>query len=251
MWQSMAVGIGLATIGLLLSHAMFTPTLGWTGFRASIGQLGPLAMPMLLVIGAVVGATLAFHWTGLQSVAIVVPLLCLGYVVTLGGNESRGVLRRTFANFSRLSDELLIVVGATILGAAIASLPVVRELGASMTPDMISGPALLAALVLVLLVLGQAGLHPMIGSSIVIPVVAAGGFGICGVALVAAGVFAWALNASISIWTLPVAVAASTFGVAARQMLSRRTLQFAALHALVGIIYLGATNKILLQLGCP
>lgn len=250
LWQSMSVGIGMAAIGFALSYVMFTPTLGWSGFRASVGRLGPLAMPMLLVIGAVVGATFAFRWSGLQSVAVVVPLLCLGYVTTLGGAEARGVLRRTFANFSRLSDELLIVVGATILGAAIASLPVVRELGASMTPDMISGPALLAALVLVLLVLGQAGLHPMIGSSIVIPVVAAGGFGICGVALVSAGVFAWALNASISIWTLPVAVAASTFGVAARQMLSRRTLQFAALHAVAGIFYLGAINTILLRLGC-
>jgi hypothetical protein len=90
----------------------------------------------------------------------------------------------------------------------------------------------------------------MIGSSIVVPVVAAGAFGLCGVVVVAASVFAWALNASISIWTLPVAVAASTFGVAARQMLSRRTLQFAALHAATGLLYLAAINAILLRLGC-
>ncbi len=106
-------------------------------------------------------------------------------------------------------------------------------------------------MVVVLLLLGQAGLHPMIGSSIVVPVVAAGGFGVCGVVVVAAGVFAWALNASISIWTLPVAVAASTFGVAARAMLSRRTLQFAALHAVAGLAYLGAANALLRELGCP
>jgi hypothetical protein len=91
----------------------------------------------------------------------------------------------------------------------------------------------------------------MIGSSIVIPVVASGAFGLCGVVIVTAGVFAWALNASISIWTLPVAVAASTFGVAARQMFSRRTLQFAALHAVAGVLYLAAANAILLRLGCP
>jgi len=251
MWQSMLVGLGLATIGLALSYFLFTPELGWKGYVASIGRLGPLVMPMVLVVGAVVGATLAFGWSGLQSVAVVVPILCLGYVVTLGATEGRGVLRRTIANFSRLSDELLIVVGATILGAAVAALPLVRDLGASMTPDMISGPALLAIMVVVLLILGQAGLHPMIGSSIVVPVVAAGGFDVCSVVIVAAGVFAWALNASISIWTLPVAVAASTFGVSARAMLSRRTLQFAALHALAGLAYLGAANALLARLGCP
>jgi hypothetical protein len=251
MWQSMLVGLGLAAIGLALSYALFTPGLGAAGFRASLARLGPLALPMLLVIGAVVGATLAFGLSGLQSVAIVVPLLCLGYVARLGPSGAGGVVRRTVSSFARLADELLIVVGATLLGAAIAALPFVRALGSSMTPDMISGPALLAALVVVLLVLGQAGLHPMIGSSIVVPVVAAGGFGLCGVVIVSAGVFAWALNASVSIWTLPVAVAASSFGVPAAQMLSRRTLQFAALHALAGIAFLWAANAVLTRLGCP
>jgi hypothetical protein len=251
MWQSMLVGLGLAAIGLALSYVLFTPGLGAAGYRASLARLGPLALPMLLVIGTVVGATLAFGLSGLQSVAIVVPLLCLGYVAGLGPSAAGGVARRTVSNFARLADELLIVVGATLLGAAIAALPFVRALGSRMTPDIISGPALLAALVVALLVLGQAGLHPMIGSSIVVPVVAAGGFGLCGVVIVSAGVFAWALNASVSIWTLPVAVAASTFGVPAAQMLSRRTLRFAALHALAGIAFLWAANAVLTRLGCP
>ncbi len=140
LWQSMSVGAGLALIGLALSYRMFTPSLGWAGFRDSVAQLAPLVMPMLLVIGAVVGATLLFRLSGLQSVAIVIPLLCLGYIVTLGPLKGRSVLARTFTNFGRLSDELLIVVGATVLGAAVASLPVVRELGASMTPDADLGP---------------------------------------------------------------------------------------------------------------
>ena len=84
-----------------------------------------------------------------------------------------------------------------------------------------------------------------------VPVIAAGGFGVCAVVVVTAGVFAWALNASISIWTLPVAVAASIFGVEARQMVSRRTLLFALAHALAGLLYLFAANAFLAWLGCP
>lgn len=251
LWQSMLVGLGLAAIGLALSYALFTPGLGWKGWRASLARLAPLAGPMLAVIGAVVGATFLFGLSGLQSVAVVVPLMCIAWLATRGPSATAGVVRRTVTNFARLSDELLIVLGATVLGAAVASLPAVQSLGTAMTPELISGPALLAALVIVLLVLGQAGLHPMIGSSIVIPVVAAGSFGVCGVAVVSAGVFAWALNASVSIWTLPVAVAASAFGVPARRMLTARTLRFAALHALAGIAFLGIANAILLRLGCP
>jgi len=251
LWQSMAVGTGLAAMGLALSQWLFTPSLRLAEYRASLARLAPLGPPMLVAIGAVVGATVAFGWSGLQAVAVVVPVLCLAYAIRLGPAESRGIARRSWANFGRIGDELLVVVGATMLGAAVASLPAVRELGASVTPEMISGPVLVAALVAVLLLLGQAGLHPMIGASIVLPVVAAGPFGLCKAIVVAVGVFAWALNSSVSIWTMPVAVASSAFRVEPRQMVSRRSLQFMALHAVGGVLYLVAANALLVRLGCP
>lgn len=250
MWQSMIVGSGLALIGLALSYLLFTRGLGAPLYRESLRRLLPLAAPMSLVVGAVVAASLLLGWSGLVSVAIVVPLLCVAYVSSLGADEARSVARRALVSFARLSDELLIVLGASVLGAAIASLPAVQQLGGEVTPALVQGPLLLTCLVLVLLALGQLGLHPMIGASIVIPVVAAGDFGLCAVALVCAGVFAWALNASVSIWTLPVAVGASTFEVPAGQMFSRRTFQYLVWHAAGGIAYLAAANELLRRLGC-
>jgi hypothetical protein len=250
MWQTMLVGTGLAILGFILSHALFTPGMRARDLRLSLARLGPILGPMSIVIGAVVAASLALRWSGLQAVAIVVPAMCVAYIAFLGPAKAGGIARRTVASFARLSDELLIVVGATILGAVVASLPAVQQLGAEVTPEMVAGPLLIAALVLVLLVLGQLGLHPMIGASIVIPVVAAGDFGVCRVALVNAGVFAWALNASVSMWTLPVAVAASAFEVPAARMFSRRTFAYLVLHAAGGLLYLAAANATLRALGC-
>jgi hypothetical protein len=250
LWQAMAVGSGLALMGFALSHAIFMPGMRAAAFRSSLARLAPILAPMSLVIGAVVAATLIFRWSGLQAVAIVVPAMCLGYIAIRGPSQGAQILRRTIASATRISDELLIVVGATVLGAAIAALPAVQALGAEMTPARVSGPALLAGLVLVLLALGQLGLHPMIGASVLIPVAAGGDFGVCPGALVSAGVFAWALNASVSIWTLPVAVAASAFGVQATRMVSRRTWTYLLLHAAGGIAYLAAANALLRTLGC-
>ncbi len=250
MWQAMAIGMGIALAGFAISWLFFTPSLGARGFLASVGGLAPLAGPMLVVVGSVVAATLAFRWSGLQAVAVVIPILCIAYLAFLGGGHGGRVAKRTIGNFSRLSDELLIVVGATILGAAMATLPAVRELGERVTPDMISGAALLAALVFALLLLGQAGLHPMIGVSIALPVLGAGDFGLCAAVLVAAGVFSWALNASVSIWTLPVAVGASAFEVPARRMLTRRTLLFGLVHAAAGVLFLALVNAAMGRWGC-
>ena len=250
LWQAMAVGTGLALMGFLLSHVLFMQGMRGATFRSSLARLGPVLAPMSFVIACVVAATLLFRWTGLQAVAIVVPALCVAYVVLLGPSQGGAILRRTVAGATRISDELLIVVGATVLGASIAALPEVQSLGAGVTPELVSGPALLAGLVFLLLALGQLGLHPMIGASLVLPVVAGGDFGVCAVALVSAGVFAWALNASVSIWTLPVAVAASAFGVQATQMVSRRTWTYLWLHAAGGVAYLAAANSLLQALGC-
>lgn len=250
MWQAMLIGVGLSVIGLVLSYVLFTPSLGWRGFKASIAGLKPLVAPMLLVIGIVVSATIVVGWSGLQSVALLVPLLCLGYLSRLGPDERGQVARRAAASFARLSDELLIVVGAAVLGACIGSLPAVQALGSSVTPGVLSGPILLAAVALVLLALGQVGLHPMIGTSIVVPIVAAGAFGVCGPVLVATAVFAWALFGSTAIWALPVAAGANLFDVPARQMLSRRTAMFALLCVATGLPYLAAANVALSWLGC-
>jgi hypothetical protein len=243
-WQVMAVGTGLAAIGLALSHLLFTPTLGARAFAASVAQLRPLLAPMAVVIGAVVGASALLGWSGLQSVSLVVPLCCVAYLALLGPASAREAGRRTLASFGRLADELLIVVGATMLAVVVAALPAAHAIGADLTPGLISGFALMAALVFVLVALGLAGLHPMIGAGILLPPLAAGPFGICHAVLVETAVFAWGLSASISMWTLPIVAASLNFQVPVRSLMSRRSLGFGLAWAIAGILYLGAVNAI-------
>src|SRR6185312_1609603 len=133
---------------------MYTPRLTRAAFVASLAQLKPLLFPMAIVIAAVVGASAAFGLPGLSSVSLVVPLCCLAYLALLGASAARSAARRTLASFARLADELLIVVGATILATVVAASPCARAVGASITPGMISGFALIAALVFVLYLCG-------------------------------------------------------------------------------------------------
>lgn len=242
LWQAMLAGSGVALIGLLLSHLLFTRELDAGAFARSLRQLDVLVLPTAVMVGAVVACTLVFRFSGLQAVALVLPVLCGAYVLLRGGAVVRSTARSTLASFGRLADELLIVVGAMVLGVVIGSVPQVHELAAGMTPTLIAGAPLLTALVVVLVGLGQLGLHPMIGASVVVPIIATGSFGVSPVVLVAATVFAWGLSASISIWTLPVAVAATTFGVPVSQLWSGRSARFAALLGVAGVAYFALLN---------
>lgn len=244
-WQVMAVGVGLTAIGLVLSHLLYTPALGRAGFLDSVAQLRPLVGPTIVIVASVVGASVALGLSGLQAVAVVVPAFCVAYAAALGGRAARRVARRTFESFAKLADELFIVVGATILAVTVSALPAVQSLGSSVTPGMISGVALMASVVFTLVALGLAGLHPMIGIGILLPVLAAGDFGIHPAALVATAVFSWGLSASISMWTLPLVSASIHFGVPVRELLNRRSLAYGLLYAIGGILYLGAVNAVL------
>lgn len=249
MWQVIGIGIATALMGFAASQAVITTRLGWRGFRDSVAGLMPLAAPSAVIVGAVVGASIAFHWSGLQAVVLVVPLLCAGYLARLGPSGTGLAARRAFASLGRVADELVIVVGGTVLGAVVGSMPEVRELGASVTPQMISGPAVIAAIVLVTVLLGNLGLHPIVASSVMVPVVVVGDFGVTDVVAVSAAVFAWGLNGGLSIWTLPMAMSAAYFGVPTRRLISRRGLVYVSVLGIAGVLLLAAVNALLLSLG--
>jgi hypothetical protein len=241
LWQCMLVGAGLALLSLALAQMLFMPGLTAREAVRSVRALAPLAGPMAVVLGGVL-LLVAFGYTGLQSVALSLPIVCGAYLLLSGAGAARAAARTTFGQFKRLADELLIIAGALMMGVAVAAVPQVQHGAQELLPTLVSGAPLLVLLVAVLVALGQAGLHPMIGVSLAVPIIAAGPFGIAPVVIVVAGVFAWGLSASVAIWTMPVAVAATTFEVPAARLLTRRSLAFGLLLGTSGCIYLSLLN---------
>jgi hypothetical protein len=246
LWQGMAAGCGLALLSLALAQMLFMPGLPAREALRSVRALAPLAGPMAVVLGGVL-VLVAVGFSGLQSVALWLPLVCGAYLLLSGTGVVAAAARTTFGHFARLADELLIIVGALTMGVAVAAVPQVRQWAQELLPTLVSGAPLLVLLVAVLVALGQAGLHPMIGVSLAVPIVAAGPFGIAPLVIVVAGVFAWGLSASVAIWTLPVAVAATTFGVDAARLLTRRSVVFGLLLWAAGCTYLVLLNAWLMR----
>lgn len=246
LWQLMGVGAGLAVMALAWAQVVFIPGLKGSDWILSIRTLRPLVGPMSVILGAVLVLT-AWGYSGLQAVTLALPALCLPYLLWRGLKVCRAALSDTLGYFSRLSDELLIVVGAQVMGVSLATLPEVQQAAQILLPGLMSGGWLLTLLVVVLVSMGQLGLHPMIGVSLLVPLVAAGPFGIAPVILVNAGVFAWGLSAAVAIWTLPVAIASTTFAVPVRQLLTRQSALWGVLMGVTGCAYLAAFNAWLMH----
>jgi hypothetical protein len=126
---------------VVLSHLMFTRELGVPSFAAACG--GSAAGAADRSDGrSVVGVHAALALPGCRQWRWCCRC-CAAPTCCAGGAAIRDTARRTLASFGRLADELLIVVGATVLGVVIGAAPQVRELAAGMTPALISGAPLL------------------------------------------------------------------------------------------------------------
>lgn len=241
LWQVMGLGAGLAVMALVLAQAIFIPGLKASEALASVRALWPLTLPMSFLLGGVLLLTV-WGYSGLQAVTLALPALCIPYLCTRGVSVVHQACRATWGHFSRLSDELLIIVGAQVMGVCLAGLPEVQHAAQTVLPSLVSGGLLITLLVVTLVSLGQLGLHPMIGVSLLVPMVSTGPFGIAPIALVSAGVFAWGLSAALAVWTLPVAVAATTFEVPVSRLLTRQGAWWGVLTGALGCAYLAGIN---------
>ncbi|MFZ4652286.1 MAG: hypothetical protein ACOYLV_16370 [Rubrivivax sp.] len=244
LWQAMLAGAGVAAIGLIGSVRLYTPDLTPAQLGHSLRLLRPLLAPVAVVFGAVLALS-AWGMGGLQAIALALPLVCGLYLLTRGPAVGAPALRATFGHFARLGDEMLVVAGASMLGAAVVALPAAQALMQGIQPGQIHGGVLLASLVVGLFVLGQLGVHPMIGAGVLLPVIAGAPFGVHPVALVAGTVFAWGLVGASSVWQLPIATASAAFGVPIARLWNRQAWRFTLRLGAAGLVYLVLLNAML------
>jgi hypothetical protein len=239
------VCLSISVFSLLVFQYYLTGRVSFQEIFSSLCSFKSLAWPLLVVTVCILGCSKLFGFSGAQSVVLVAPLLAVLLML-----YRPVTIRQTAINaaqgMSRISDELLIVIGAMLLSASVGSLPYLRELVASIEPALINPEVFILLSVLTLVGLGQIGLHPMIGASILVPLLSAQDFGIHPLIIGAMCVFAWGMSAAVSVWTLPISVSAAVFQVPVTRLVSRRLLNMALLNSFVISLLLCLLNRVLL-----
>ncbi len=245
-WRTLALGMLLAAVGAVIAHLMFNRSLGLRGLARALARVWPIVPPTVGLAGAVVGTSTATGWNVLQSVIVVVPVVCAGYLVAFARPQARRALPAVAAGAGRMGDEVLILAASTVFGAAVAAqgIPpgveaVLREVGAQ--PWLV-----IAGSVAVIASLGIAGLHPMVSASVIVPTCLALKLPIAEVVLAQVVVLAWSLSAVVSAWTLPVVMTAGAFAVPVRRLVFGENLRFIAVYGLAAVAVLAGVNRLLL-----
>ncbi len=204
-----------------------------------------LFFPLVIITLSILFFSYTFNFSGPQSVVIVAPLLALCWM-SVKPKQSSHIMRGTFRSISRVSDELIVLLGAMILGASFESLPWIKDTVANLNLSELGPELILLISVFSLVGLGQIGVHPMIGTTIIVPLIASSDLGISEVIIGATCIFSWGISAAISIWTLPVSVASSVFKVSITQFLSLSLLRVVLVTCFLVITYFAILNRLFL-----
>jgi hypothetical protein len=244
-WQLVLLGFGFALGGWVLSLLLLYRGMGAAALLAPLRGVATFAIPSAVLVTMVVAVSVATGYRSLETVVLVVPVVCLVYLASLGWAAMARALGRVPVTLARLSDELIVFTSAMCVGAVVAGSGAGKGLS-----ELLGGLAgmplfLITAEVALIAGLGFVGLHPMITVTLLLPLLAEVHRQFADLVVAYIVVFAWGLSSLSAIWTLPVASAATNFDVPVRRLAFGRNLRFAFAFGVCGCLALAGVNRVL------
>lgn len=233
-------GVGMALLGLVLSHLLYGGRLG----RAWIQPLGRTLVESAVLATAIILANRIWGIGNLEAVAIGIPLLASWLARREIFRAADQVARRWLASLATIAVEALVVGVAMVLGEVVKELLARGLLAIPAGLEAWPVPLLIALPAAAMLGSSLLGLHPIVSASLLLPVLAS----IAKLhSLVATGsvLLGWMLCVVLSTFVVPVLYAASLFEVRPGELARGRNLRFCLAFAPLAIGYLWALNEIL------
>jgi hypothetical protein len=242
-WQLVALGLAFAALGWALSAAFFFREVRGPALAAALRGTAAFALPSGFLVALVIALSAATGLRNLEAVVLLVPAVCILYLLRRGRASLRRALARVPPTLARLSDEVIVITMAMCLGAVVATADPGKGVSAAIAGLGGVPSVLIAAEVALIAGAGFAGVHPMITATVLFPLLAEAHRGIADLVLAYVVVFGWMLSSMVAIWTLPVASAATTFAVPVRRLALGRNVPFALAFGACGCLALAALNR--------
>jgi hypothetical protein len=242
LWRAIILGLGFATLGLVLADLLFGLRSPRRLFGAALA-FRPILAPLFVGAGSVVLATAATPLSSLEAVLTVLPPLGALWLVSSGVGNLRPAVAATWTRLGQMADDLLIIVLAMVLASAIGGNQIVAALLESAAALQPPPPAILAATLAAMVIASFAGLHPMVTISVLVPLVHdLPGQPVGADALMMVALFGWSLGTINSPSSLSIILASTNFRVPLRYLLFDRNLVFVLLFGAVAVVLLSLLN---------
>lgn len=245
LWQIVLTGLPLSAVGLLLGVTAFGPPGAARGVRLAVAGFRPVMLPLgLATLLVTVIASMTTLGT-LRTVAIFMPLLCLGWITfrLRGGHAS--VAGSTWSSLDGMGNDLLLFASAMMLGKAIEAsgaldVLLANELLLSMPPMMVAGLMMLFGLVASMLTL-----HPIIPAAFIVPILQGFEPALHPLVSVIVLLYAWMCGSMLALSSLSVVLSARVYNVSARGLAYGRNLTFMVGLGILVFLFLCALEAVL------
>ncbi len=245
LWQAIAAGLVLSSAGIALGVLMFDRGGGFGGVWRALAGFRPLIVPLLGAMAIMVVAASALPVSTIEAVVLIMPVLCLLWLLAKRAWLVPTVAVTTYQGLNRLADDFLLFVSAVTLGRVLSSSPQVAAVLTAPEFMALPTPLILAAFMLLALVFPFLGIPALVSASLLLPILTALSGRLADIVAVQALLFAWGCGTMLSLASMGIVVATSLFRVPLVHLLFRHNALFMACYGIVAFALLAGANALL------
>lgn len=245
LWQLMLLGLTLVSCGLTMALLLFARPLTLNAVEAALNCLHPIFLPIGLSAGAIILVSLLTPISTLGALLLIMPLLCMLQTCRQPATL-RAIIDETHRGMSRMGDDLLIITMAMILGTVTETSPLIEQYLIPLLTDWLPSAFSIAVVILVMLIGGVIGLHPMITGTVLLVSFTQSPYPLSDLVLMEAMLTGWALSSITSISSLSLVTAGAMYRTPPLGLVFSHNLLFAGLFAVFTSIVLTMLNVLLI-----
>jgi len=245
LWRIMAVGIVLSCLGVALAVLLSGGSL--RRLLSAMKGFKPLILPLGGTMLTVVLAASVSPFGTIQTIILVVPLLCLLWILRHNRFELSRVARTTYRNLDRLGNELLLFCAAVTLGRVLQESSLLHAALSQPWLAALPESALIAGVLALSLGLALLGVHSVVIGTCIMLLLTPFQARIADLVAIEMMFYGWACASLLSLSALSVVLCSSLFQVSVPRLIYGRNILFMALLGVLLLVILLPANTWLLS----
>lgn len=235
-------GMFVSVLGQILATRIYARSTPIKGNLETIAALSGFAMPVVATTILVVVARATTGLSTIQTMLVILPVLCVAYLAFRGRARTDRARRDVWDAMGRMHDDVAAVSAAMIFGVVLSGTPWME--GLEIVPFLAGFPAaaIVGACILLMALLGFAGVQPLVAGTICLIVLTGGSFGLTDLATGISVLAGWSASSMLSVSSLLVRVTAAQHGVRPEQLVVGRNMVFFAAFLPLVVMVVMAIN---------
>ena len=243
-WEIMSLGLVMAAIGMVLAHFMYARDVGLSDLWRAILGFAPIVPTVALCAALIAGLSTVASLSTLKALIATIPFLAVLSLIPASRATLRAVAKETWRSSSRVSDEIVVVTAALVLGRVLQA--AIGETGIGETIAALAIPTwgVIACVIFIMTLTSLVGIHQLVSMIVVLVVFVPLNTGVNDTILMEAALIGWAFASMIGLTAVSTATASAMFGVPRIQLIFGPNLAFAMAFGALSVLLLSLVNSL-------